>query len=125
MKIGGVVYHCARTSAEGDDIITYADPVAYKTRFNYLTVQPTRVALNNMAGFYTTEDFGEHTANGWNMIANYGVFEDVFKPGDLMYVDGATPVEGAENGVGANALITSVREQNKAIFYTLNKLDGV
>lgn len=124
MKLGESVWHCHRTSEEGADIITYADPVEYKTRFGYITVQPTRVALNNMAGFYSTQEFGENIAIGWNVIANYDIFKDKIFEGDLFFVDGRKPVDGKPNGYNANAIVTSVREQNKAIFYTLNKIEG-
>ena len=124
MKLGDSVWLCNRTSEEGADIITYADPIEIKTRFGYLTIQPTRVALNNMAGFYTTEEYGEHLSNGWNMIANCSLFEGKIKPGDVMFVDGRTPIEGKPNGYGANAIVTSVREQNKVIYYTLNLIEG-
>lgn len=124
MKIGSPVWHCPRTSAAGADIITYGNPVKYTTRFNYITVQPARVALNNMAGFYTTEEFGEHTAMGWNMMANIDAFQGKIACGDLMYIDGKSPDANATNGQGANALVTSVREQNKMIYYTLQKIEG-
>lgn len=124
MKVGSPIWHCSRTSDAGADIITYGDPVKYVTGFNYITVQPARVALNNMAGFYTTEEFGEHTAMGWNMMANIDTFHGKISCGDLMYLDGKTPDPEDTNGQGANALVTSVREQNRMIYYTLQKIEG-
>lgn len=124
MRNGEKIWYCRRTSGD-TDIVTYADPVEVVVRFGYMTVQPTRVALNNMAGYYTTEEYGEHTNQGWNIIANYNIFCDVLSVGDVLYLDGIKPDSNAVNGTGANAIITSVREQNLAIFYTVKKLDGV
>lgn len=120
MKLGDCIYHCKRTVT--DDIVTYSAPIKYRLQFNYLTVQPTRVALNNMSGFYTTEEFGEHNATGWNAIANMSIFGDQFGIGDLLYLDGAVPSNNDEKG--ANAIITSIRYQNKAIFMTIKNLEG-
>ncbi len=120
MKLGGYIYHCKRTVT--DDVVTYSEPIKYRLRFNYLTIQPARVALNNMSGFYTTEEYGEHIAMGWNGIANAQIFDGAFNEGDLLFLDGAEP--SGETHDGANAIITSVRNQNKAIFITLKKLEG-
>lgn len=126
MKLGETIWLCRRINdEENEDLILYDAPEKIRTAFNYLTVQPTRVALNNMAGFYTTEEQGEHLANGWNMVANYDIFIDKIQAGDLIYVDGVQPDEDSVNGQGANAIVTFVREQNRVIFYTLNRVDGV
>lgn len=120
MKIGSYIYHCKRTVT--DDIVEYAEPVKYVLRFQYLTIQPATVALNNMAGYYTTEEYGEHNAMGWNGIANARFFTDTFNPGDLLFLDGCEPSDNTEKG--ANAIISSVRNQNKAIFLTIKRLEG-
>ena len=116
MKLGDVIYHSKRTVT--DDIVTYSNPIKYYLKFGFLTIQPATVALNNMSGFYTTEEFGEHQAIGWNGIANGDIFDKSFNPGDLMWLDGKDVSEGA------NAIITSVRVQNKVIFLTIKKLEG-
>lgn len=120
MKLGSYIYHCKRTV--NDDIVTYSAPVKYPLRFNYLTVQPARVALNNMSGFYTTEEYGEHEAMGWNIMANAKIFLGKFGVGDLLFLEGVIPSENTEKG--ANAIITSVRHQNISIFITVKKLEG-
>lgn len=113
MKLGSYIFHVKRIV--DDDIVTYSSPTKYYLRFNYLTVMPATVALNNMAGYLTTEEYGEHNAMGWNIIANEKIFRGVFNEGDLLYLDGADE---------ANAIITSVREQNKVIFMTVKVLEG-
>ena len=117
MKLGEKIWYVKRHIDDG--VVTYDDPVEYTTRFNYINVQPARVALNNMSGFLTTEDFGEHNAMGWNIIANLKMFKGVFNEGDLMYLDGKTPSDGNPNGI-----ITSVRPQNIGIFITVKNLEG-
>jgi hypothetical protein len=117
MRLGEKIWFVKRHITDG--IVTYDDPVEYTTRFNFINVQPARVALNNMSGFLTTEDFGEHNAMGWNVIVNEKIFKGVFDEGDLMYLDGKTPSDGNANGI-----ITSVRIQNIGIFITVKNLEG-
>lgn len=116
MRLGEKIYHKKRIIADG--VVSYEAPTEYVTRFNYINVQPSRVALNNMAGYLTTEDFGEHQTRGWNIIANEKIFRNVFAEGDLLYLDGRTPDDLP------NAIITSVRIQNIGIFMTVKLLEG-
>ena len=122
MKIGSPIWHCKRTSQEGADIITYSAPTKYVTSFHYITVQPTTLNASK-SNLYTTEDYGEHILEGWNMVCNIDKFDGVFTPGDLMYVDGVSPTNG-DNGDNANALISRVTYQNRVIYVTLNKIEG-
>lgn len=117
MKLGEKIYHKKRIVTDG--IVTYSEPTEYITRFNYINVQPSRVALNNMSGFLTTEEYGEHAAMGWNIIVNASLFKDTFHEGDLMYLDGKTPSDGEANGI-----ITTVRKQNIGYFITVKNLEG-
>lgn len=117
MRLGDKIYHQKRIITDG--VVSYSEPIEYVTRFNFINVQPSRVALNNMAGYLTTEDFGEHQTRGWNIIANRKIFKGVFSEGDLLYLDGKEPSEGYPN-----AIITSVRIQNIGIFMTVKLLEG-
>lgn len=117
MRLGEKIYHQKRIIADG--VVSYEAPTEYVTRFNYINVQPSRVALNNMAGFLTTEEFGEHNSMGWNIIANERIFRNVFAEGDLLYLDGKTPTDGNANGI-----ITTVRIQNLGLFITVKNLEG-
>ena len=119
MKLGSYIFHCKRTVV--DDVVSYSDPIRYKLRFNFLTIMPATVALNNMSGFYTTEEYGEHTALGWNGIANAEIFRGQFKPGDVLFLEGALP---SNKEKGANAIITSVRDQNRVIYLTIKEIEG-
>ena len=117
MKLGESIFHQKRIITDG--VVTYSTPIEYVTRFNYINVQPSRVALNNMSGFLTTEEYGEHAAMGWNIIVNAKIFKNTFNEGDLMYLDGKTPSDGAANGI-----ITTVRKQNIGYFITVKNLEG-
>ena len=116
MRLGEKLYHQKRTVSDG--IVTFSEPYEYVTRFNYITVQPSRVALNNMAGFFTTEEYGEHDALAWNIICNEKIFRNEFSVGDLLYLDGRTVEEGA------NAVVTTVRVQNVGIYITAKQIEG-
>lgn len=120
MRLGSYIFHVKRTVV--DDIVSYSDPIRYKLRFNFITIMPATVALNNMSGFYTTEEYGEHEALGWNGIANADAFHGTFHVGDLLFLDGALP---SNKEKGANAIITSVREQNRVIYLTIKELEGM
>ncbi len=116
MRLGEKIYHQKRTVSDG--VVTYSEPYEYVTKFHYINVQPSRVALNNMSGYFTTEEYGEHDAMGWNIIANEKIFKNTFNVGDLLYLDGRTVSDGA------NAVVTSVRSQNIGIYITAKKLEG-
>ena len=123
MKVGSPIWHCKRTSSEGADIITYGSPTKYITSFHYITVQPTSLNASK-SDIYTTESYGEQILDGWNVVCNLDKFDGVFKPGDLMYVDGVTPPSSGTNGNNANAIVTRVTYQNRAMFVTLRKIEG-
>jgi hypothetical protein len=69
--------------------------------------------------------FGENLENTWTVVANGRVFDGVFKEGDLMWVDGESPIADVEEeygyGSSANAIIRSVAEVNKTISITLTR----
>lgn len=118
MRIGSIIYHCPRTSDESSEVTTYGPPVRYVTRFNYITVQPA-------SGDTDTLQYGERVTRYWNGMANYLAFKDKFKEGDLFYLDGRIPETDSDtyvNGDGANALLTSVRMQNRMIKLSFEKV---
>lgn len=116
MKNGESVYHCRRTSADTDDIRTYAPAKKYTLRFGYLTVQPA-------TGYSNVVLYGAKITETWIGIADANAFGGVFKKGDLMYLDGASPIEGRANGIGANAVVDHVFNQNKALRIVLKRAE--
>lgn len=115
MRLGSTIYHC-RQLIDTDGFISYTAPKAYITKFFYLTVMP---ASGNME----TEEYGEQISHKWTILANANIFESVFKEGDVLYLEGQKPEENGDYGSGANALITSVRSQNKMIRIIAEKRD--
>lgn len=115
MRLGSKIYHCKQV-IESDGYISYTEPKAYITKLFYLTVMP---ASGNME----TEEHGEQISHKWNILANANYFEGIFKEGDVLYLEGQTPDANADYGAGANALITSVRSQNKMIRVIAEKRD--
>lgn len=120
MRFGGKVYHAKRVYEENATIATFEAPHSYVVRANYLSVM---AAVSR--GFMEVMKYGEDLENTWTVIANSRAFQGVFKEGDLMWVDGESPIDAVEqeygNGASANAIIRSVNEVNKTISITLTR----
>ncbi len=120
MRIGEKVWHAKRINDKNAEIAEYAPPVAYVTRSNYLTVMPA-----TSRGFMAMMQYGEDIENTWTVIANGRAFAGVFKVGDLMWVDGESPIAEVEqtygNGSSATAEIKSAVEVNQTISVTLSR----
>lgn len=113
MKIGETLYHCRRT-IDTNKFVEYSNAVGYRTRLGYITCRPT-------GGYVDTLELGEKVSHSWKIIANYDKFKNKFNEGDLLFLDGKVP--NSANGNGANAIITSVRYQNKVIMIIAETLD--
>lgn len=119
MRVGEPIWLCTlKHRPEDDGIVEYEAPKMFRTRFNYITVQPA-------SGYVKTLEFGKDISRTWTVVANARLFDEVFHEGDVLYVDGNQPKidENYENGQGANAIVTSVRKQNLAIYIILQKQD--
>lgn len=111
MRNGSTVYFCKRTSSPDDSIETFAKPVAYILKPMYLTIQPT-------GGYLDVHEFGEASSITYRgMAIPYRQWEGVFSAGDRFYLNITPPIEEPDEGWGimADAKITAVRPQNKAI----------
>lgn len=119
MKIGKTVWHARRINDPNSEIPLYEKPVSYVTRPNYLTVMP---ASSRGLAFM---QYGEEVDNTWTLTANGGAFYDVFSEGDLMWVDGASPIPEIEsayrNGASANAVVKSAVEVNLTVSAVLTR----
>lgn len=116
MRVGETLYHSARNIDSNNGVVSYSTATAYKTRLMYLTCQPA-------SGYTETLEFGEKLSKTWVIIANYRIFDGVFNEGDLLFLDGAKPSDKGQYEQEANAVITSVRYQNKVIRITAEKKD--
>lgn len=129
MQNGLMVYHCKRTSQPNADIETFAQPVAYRLGLGYLTIQPA-------SGYNEIVEFGDKIARTWTAFAQpYSQWVDNLKEGDRFYVDGLTPTYEIDDetklpiepedgwGYDANARIYSVRPQNTAVKFLLQKIE--
>lgn len=120
MKIGKTVWHAKRINDSNAEIAEYATPVSYVTRANYLTVMPA-----TSRGFMAMMQYGEEIENTWTVIANGRAFDGVFNEGDLMWVDGESPIAEVEqtygNGASATAEVKSSVEVNLTISVTLTR----
>ena len=115
MRVGETLYH-AKRNIDNEDITTYSKATAYRTALNYITCQPA-------GGYMETLEFGENVSKTWVIIANYSRFYGVFNEGDLLFLDGVIPSERGSYEQEANAIITSVRYQNKVIRIVAEKKD--
>lgn len=116
MRVGATLYHATRQIDTTTGIVSYAKATAYKTRLRFLTCMPA-------SGYTQTLEFGEKLSRTWILIANYGVFDNVFNEGDLLFLDGAKPTDIGLYEQQANAVITSIQKQNKVIRITAEKKD--
>lgn len=120
MKIGKSIWHASRLNDFNAEIAEYDKPKEIKTRFNYLTVMP---AVSR--GFMEVIKSGETLYDTWTVTANGSYFDGMFKVGDLVWVDGHSPVSEIENkygnGATANAIIKSVLTVNQSINIILNR----
>lgn len=124
MRNGDIVWYCRRTSKDGDKLETFAEPIPMILGIRFLTIQPA-------SGYSSVVEFGENVSKTWNAIGQpYGRWLGVVKEGDRFYVDGAEPnipSDGSEPedgwGYDANARVTSVRPQNYAVRFILQKIE--
>jgi hypothetical protein len=112
------IWICKKLLEDKDGEISYSAPVKYSLNFNYLTISPA-------SGYLATLQYGEKIGKAWNIKAKKSVFERVFAEGDLLYIDGNTPLvddENYVNGLGANAIVTSVLPYLVSISITVEKI---
>lgn len=124
MRNGDLVWYCKRTSPDGSRIETFDRPVQFRLALGHLTIQPS-------SGYDSVVEFGENIKKMWNCIAQpYGKWFGMIREGDRFYVDGATPnvpADGSEPddgwGYDANARVYSVRPQNIALRFILQRIE--
>lgn len=124
MRNGDEVWYCQRISNDGEKIERFAKPIKYILAFGRLTIQPA-------SGYDNVVEFGENLGRTWNAIAQpYIYWKSMIREGDRFYVDGAEPEipangEEPEDGWGhdANARVESVRPQNVALRFILQKIE--
>ena len=124
MRNGDKVWHCRRISADGSDLELFDKPVEYTLALRHLTIQPS-------SGYDNVMEFGEKISKMWNCIGQpYDFWIGKIQEGDRFYVDGETPnipEDGSEPedgwGMDANARVYSVRPQNVAVRFILEKIE--
>ena len=120
MKVGKSIWHAKRINDLNAEIGEYEKPIEIVTRFNYLTVMP---AVSR--GFMEVVKSGETLYDTWTATANSKYFDGKFKAGDLMWVDGESPIESVENeygnGASATAEIRNVAEVNLTLAIRLER----
>lgn len=120
MRVGKSVWHASRLNDFNAEIAEYGTPTEIVTAFNYLTIMPA-----SSRGNLEVLKHGETLYDTWTGIANGMCFEGKFKEGDVMWVDGHTPIAELEeqygNGATANAVIKSALETNFTINLILHR----
>lgn len=96
---------------EGNSIILYAEPKMY--RFN---VQPINSNEDLM-------EFGIKASTMQKAIIPMK-YKDVFKEGDVAWLDGVKPLNEAKNGDTANYRLYPPRNQNKVITIYFERITG-
>ena len=102
MRVGKSVWHARRINDLNAEVGEYEKPTEIITRFNYLTVMPTV----SRGGLEVIKS-GETIYDSWTVTANGRYFDGKFKAGDLMWVDGESPIESIEQEYGYGASATA------------------
>lgn len=146
MEIGKSVWYANRINTDGEATPKFKSAVEIKTRANYFTVMPA-----TSGGYLAMRRYGAELENTWIAVANKKYFElhnefilgksilgtgkvyssrinmgdFVIKVGDLMWVDGESPISNVENeygnGASATAIVDSLSVQNNYINITLKR----
>lgn len=120
MKFGKSVWLSRRVDIPNAIQATYEKPIEIVTRPNYFTIMQ---AVSR--GYLELLKHGETAENTWTVIANGNAFDGKIKKGDVMWVDGETPIDSIEeeNGYGAssNAIVTNVVETNRFLEINLKR----
>jgi hypothetical protein len=120
MRVGDSIWHSARINEDNAEIAEFAEPTEIRTRFNYLTVQPS-ISRHDLR----VQANGETIYGDWSIVANARCFDGKIKYGDLFWVDGATPIAEVEEefgyGASANAEVVAVMPVNISISIVLRK----
>lgn len=120
MKFGKSVWHAKRVNGYNAEIAKFDEPCEIITRPNYFTVMKATTR-----GYFEVMKYGETAQNTWTVVANSNIFDGCFKEGDVMWVDGACPIEEVEKkygfGASANAVVKNVAEVNVTIAITLER----
>lgn len=124
MRVGDSVWFAKRISGENAEAVEYEKPIEIKTKFNCLTIQPAIAK-----GYIAVEEYGETLSDTWVGVANGRQFKDFFHKGDVMWVDGESPLsehnalleEEYGYGVTANAVIKNAVPVNITISLTLER----
>lgn len=144
MQIGKSVWYANRINTDGEPTPKYKSPIEIKTRANFFTVMPA-------SGYLAMRRYGAELENTWVAVANKKYFEVqnefilgvsilgtgklysnrinlsdfVIKVGDVMWVDGESPIHEIENeygnGASATALVDNISVQNNYIEITLKR----
>lgn len=124
MRFGKSVWVSSRIDTPNAPIAEYEKPVEIVTRPNYFTVMKATTR-----GLFEIMKYGETAENTWTVIANGQLFDGKIKEGDVMWVDGESPLSEnnakleEEYGYGctANTVVKNVAEVNRTIALTLNR----
>jgi hypothetical protein len=111
MRIGKTIWHAKRIVEKNSTVAKYETPTKLVLRPNYLMVMPA-----TSGNYLQILQSGENIYNMWNATANGRVFSDWFKAGDVVWLDGESPIDDIENeygnGASATAEIKSAVENN-------------
>lgn len=96
----------------GMNIPEYAKP-KYYGKFN---IQP-------LSGESDIAEYGSRVSKMQRMLVDYDKYLNVFKEGDVAYLDRVTPKEEEVFGDKANYRISSIREQHRKIAIYFEKIE--
>lgn len=116
MKVGDKIWYCSKLDALTNGV-QYGIPKEIKTRLRYFTVMERSGAMDII-------ELGNQVTSYLTAVAQpYLMWQDVFKNGDLFYVNGATPSESERfYGQNANYIVDNVGYGNIGIKLSLKRV---
>lgn len=91
-----------------DGVIEYESPKEIVLRPFFISVMP----VDSSKGSYSTQEYGTQITYDWVSVAYKSKFRGMFSEGDLLYLDGAKPLNNNGNYEDANAIIANVLDNN-------------
>lgn len=115
MLKGKTVYLSTRKNTDDVDVAEYEKPTEIVLRPNYFSITPavSRGALEFLK-------HGESVYDTWVATANARIFGNKIHAGDLMWIDGESPILELEEKYGNGATATAEVVKAVEVGYTLN-----
>lgn len=114
MTFGEKIYYRNKLK-KPEGIVEYGEAHEIILKPNYFSVMPAD-------GYLAVQEFGINKKKYQTAICQpYKKWKDVFKEGDVFYIEGATPFDEEFDGEFANFVVDDIGKQNEVVRLTLKR----